>query len=91
MATIQIRIDEGTKRAAKKVLDALGLDMSTAIKAYFKQISLRKGLPFRLVTENGLTASEEQAVLKAANEARRGKNVSKYMSADEVLDHLDSL
>lgn len=91
MSTIQVRIDAKTKQAAKKVLDALGIDMSTAIKAYFKQISIRKGIPFHLYTENGLTLKEERAIFKAAEEARQGKNVTKYMSSDEFLKYLDSL
>lgn len=91
MSTIQVRIDAKTKQAAKKVLDALGIDMSTAIKAYFKQISLRRGLPFRLVTENGLTPAEERALVKAAKEAKKDKNVTKYMSADEAIKYLDTL
>lgn len=91
MTTIQVRIDEKTKQAAKKVLDSLGIDMSTAIKAYFKQISIHQGLPFQLVTENGLTPTEERVVVKRAQEARQGKGVSKYMTANELIKHLDAL
>lgn len=91
MSTIQVRIDAKTKQAAKKVLDALGIDMSTAIKAYFKQISIRRGLPFRLVTENGLTPAEERALVKAAKEAKEGKNVTPYMTPKQSLRYLESL
>ena len=35
---IQIRIDSKTKREAKKVLDNLGIDMSSAVKLFFRQI-----------------------------------------------------
>lgn len=91
MATIQIRIDNKTKRSAKRVLSKLGLDMSTAIKAYLKQISVSKGIPFRFVTENGLTPAEEKAVLKASKEASEGKNVSKWFkSVDEMFEDLHS-
>ena len=89
MTTIQIRIDEKTKRSAQKVLDKLGLDLTTAIKGYLKQISLQKGIPFRFVTENGLTPAEERAILKASREAKAGKNVSgPFTSVDELFDHL---
>jgi DNA-damage-inducible protein J len=90
MATIQIRIDEKTKRSAKRVLDALGIDMSTAIKTYLKQIAIRKGMPFRLVTQNGLTPAEERAILKASKEAAQGKNVKgPFESADELIKSLN--
>lgn len=91
MTTIQIRIDEKTKRSAKKVLAELGLDLSTAIKAYLKQITLRKGLPFRVLTENGYTLEEEQEILKAAEEARQGKNISGPFTPEEAIAHLRSL
>jgi len=91
MTTIQIRIDEKTKRSAKKVLDTLGLDMSTAIKAYLKQITISESIPFPLITQNGLTIAEEAEILKASKEADQGKNVSRWFdSVDELLEDLDS-
>ena len=51
MTNVTIRIDEKLKRDAKKALEKQGLDMSTAIKMFFKQVVLEKGLPF-LPTHN---------------------------------------
>lgn len=91
MTTIQIRIDEKTKKGAQKVLNSLGIDMSTAIKAYLKQITLREGIPFPLYTENGYTIQEEQEILKSAEEAKKGVNVSRYFdSVDEMFKELNS-
>lgn len=90
MTTIQVRIDEKTKRSAKRVLDKLGLDMSTAIKAFLKQVVAHNGIPTRLVTENGMTPAEERAVLKGDEETRQGKNVSgPFTSAEELIEHLN--
>lgn len=91
MSTIQVRIDEKTKKSAKKVLDKIGVDMSSAIKVYFKQIVISQGIPFRLVTENGLTVKEEDGILKASAEARRGKNVTRAKTWKETKAFLDSL
>ncbi|MDO8621688.1 MAG: type II toxin-antitoxin system RelB/DinJ family antitoxin [bacterium] len=90
MATIQVRIDEHVKRSANRILGTLGLDMSTAVKLFLRQVSLRKGIPFRLLTENGLTIEEESAVLRASREAKRGKNVSRAMSPKEAVEYLRS-
>lgn len=90
MTTIQIRIDEKTKKGAKKVFDKLGIDLSTGIKMYLKQVTLRKGLPFLALTENGFTPEEEQEIIKAAEEAKRGINVTKPMSGDEAIEYLRS-
>ena len=43
---INIMIDEELKENAAKVLDELGLSMSTAITLYLKQICKEKGIPF---------------------------------------------
>lgn len=86
-----MRIDEKTKRSAKRVLDRLGITMGTAIKAYLKQIELQECIPMKIVTENGLTPQEEREVIKAAREARRGKNVSRWFtSVDEMFKELDA-
>ena len=91
MDTIQIRIDEKTKHDARNILEKLGLDLSTAIKIFLKQVKVRKGLPFQVLTENGLTLAEEAQILKASNEARRGKNISKPMEGEEVINFLRRL
>jgi len=91
MTTIQIRIDEKTKKKAKKVLDDIGIDMSSAIKVYLKQIVITEGIPFPLLTENGLTVQREQEILQASEDAERGVNVSKAMDIDEALGYLDTL
>lgn len=89
MTTLQIRIDEKTKKQAKKIFASLGLDMSTGIKLYLKQVMIRKGLPFLVTTENGLTLQEEQELLQAVHEAEKGINVTKAMDADEALGYLE--
>ncbi len=91
MSTIQIRIDEKTKKSAKKVLDQVGIDMSSAIKLYLNQITIRHGIPFQILTENGLTPRQEKEILKASEEAKMGINVTKPMNIKEALAYLKSL
>lgn len=91
MSNIQIRIDKAEKEAAKKIFDKLGIDMSTAIKLFLRQTTLRKGLPFLVTTENGFTQEEEDKILRAASEAEKGINVSKKYKDDEAIEYLKSL
>jgi antitoxin component of RelBE/YafQ-DinJ toxin-antitoxin module len=68
------------------------MDMSGAIKVFFKQIVLTQGIPFPLLTENGLTMQQEQEILKASEEAKRGVNVDgPFETAEEVQAYLNSL
>jgi DNA-damage-inducible protein J len=92
MSYIQLRIDDETKNSAKKILDKLGVDMTSAIKLYLKQIVINKGIPFKLVTENGFTLEQEREILKASEEAKQGKNVTgPFSTMEEIQDYLDSL
>ncbi len=91
MTTIQVRIDEKTKQSSAKILDEIGIDMSAAIKMFLKQIILRKGIPFRAVTENGLTLEQEDIALQRCSEAVRGVNVTKPMQVDEAIAYLKKM
>ncbi len=91
MTTLQIRIDDDTKKLAKKILDDVGMDMSSAIKIYLKQIVIRKGLPFQVLTENGLTMQEENSILKASSDAKKGRNITKTSTLKAAKNHLNKL
>ncbi|MEK7102501.1 MAG: type II toxin-antitoxin system RelB/DinJ family antitoxin [Patescibacteria group bacterium] len=91
MTTLQVRIDAKTKRAAQKVLGDLGLDMSSAVRVYLKRIAITKSIPIPLMTGNGLTPSEELLILEASAEARRGKNITRPMTAKDALAYLKRL
>lgn len=91
MTTIQVRIDEKTKKSAKKVLDRIGMDMSGAVKVYLKHIVITQSIPFPLLTENGLTVKQEREILKASEEAKKGINVSGPFEGKEITDYLRKL
>ena len=91
MSNIQICINEKDKNAAKKIFDKLGLDMSSAVKLFLKQATLRKGLPFLVTTENGLTLEKEAEIIKASTEVKKGRNISKSLKGKEASDYLKSL
>ncbi len=91
MATIQIRIDEKTKRASKKTFEKMGLDLSGGIKFMLTQINLYKSIPFEPLTENGFTIRRERALLKIAEEAEAGKNLSGPMNGKEAVEYLRKL
>jgi addiction module RelB/DinJ family antitoxin len=51
--SVKARIDSDEKNASEAILDSLGVSTSDAIRMYFSQIRLRKGIPFP-ITEDGL-------------------------------------
>lgn len=51
MATLHVRIDEKTKAKVQKILEDMGLDMSTAVNIYFHHIAMQEAIPFQIVRE----------------------------------------
>ncbi|OGG80505.1 hypothetical protein A3A39_00285 [Candidatus Kaiserbacteria bacterium RIFCSPLOWO2_01_FULL_54_13] len=47
MTTVNVRIEEKTKKAASKALRNIGLDLSAGIKIFLHQVVTEKGLPFK--------------------------------------------
>ena len=73
-ATIQVRTDAKLKKNAQQVLEHLGLDLSSAINVYLRQIVITGSIPFEIRTINGFTPAQERRLLQEAEEAiKHGK------------------
>lgn len=77
-----LRLDEDTRNGAKKVFDELGMDFSTGIKIYLRQVIKTNGIPFEL--SNNTTSLD-----RSINEYRKGDYKS-FNSVDELFKDLDS-
>jgi addiction module RelB/DinJ family antitoxin len=75
---IQIRIDAATKKRRRRSFDGLGIDISSAVKLFFRQVIKRKNIPFELRGENGLTLRNAEAlresIVSAKNSGRSFKS-----------------
>ena len=77
-AVIHARIESDTKVSAEKVLRKLGLSPTEAIRMFYRQITLRKGLPFLVEIPNEVTR-------KTLEKSRAGQEVEKFDSPDEMF------
>lgn len=87
MATsnINVRIDSDLKTRSTEILNSLGLDMSTAINIYLRQIVDFNGIPFPV--QKRYNAETEQAI----REARQGKNlIGPFNSIEDFWNAVDS-
>ena len=84
---LQIRIDAKTKKEAKRVLDSLGMDMSSAIKIFLRQVINTKNFPCQLRDANGFTLTNADILRNSSIDA---KNSSKSFSkgSDLLIDAL---
>jgi len=75
-AHISTRINASDKKQAEAVFKKLGITASQAIALFYKQVTLRKGIPFPLEIPNKETQ-------KAIQDARAGK-LNTYGSLEEL-------
>lgn len=75
-AHISTRIDATDKKKAEAVFKKLGISASQAISLFYKQVSLRRGIPFPVELPNEVTQ-------KAIQDSREGR-VNEYGSVDEL-------
>ena len=82
-STITVRVEDKLKKEAGDVFREVGMDMSTAITVYLKQVVRSNGIPFPVSAEvpNALT-------LKAIQEAENGEMAS-FSSIDELMEDLN--
>ena len=82
-STITIRVDENIKKEAASIFKEVGMDMSTAINIYLKQVIRSNGIPFPISADipNAVT-------LNAIKEAEKGELAS-FSSIDELMEDLN--
>ena len=85
--TTSIRIDSNTKQAATELLNELGLDLSSAVNIFLKQVVLQGGLPFQVKYPQ--YKPEVIEAMEEAEKLSRNPNTKKYSSFSEALEDID--
>ena len=80
-AVISARIEDGLKKKAETILKKLGISPSEAITIFYKQVELRKGLPFEVKIPNATTR-------KALKDSEENKNQKKFENIDDLYKDL---
>ena len=83
-ANLHIRLPAKLKREAEKVIDALGLDTSSAIRLFFTQIMLQGTIPFALPRVRPMSAKTRKIV----EEALKEEMIGPFESTEEALQAL---
>ena len=83
VATINARIEPRLKHRAEAILHDVGLSTADAIRIFYRQICLRRGLPCDVRIPNKTTV---QALEKSLNK----EEVERFKSVDELFDDLNN-
>jgi len=80
-ATVRTRIEPGLKSEVEEILARLGLTASETVHLLYRQIKLRRGLPFEVRIPNALT-------VRTLNASKTGKGVQRFASKKELYADL---
>ncbi|XKM14025.1 type II toxin-antitoxin system RelB/DinJ family antitoxin [Orbaceae bacterium ac157xtp] len=85
MANLQIRVDEKLKNDAQQVANDLGMDLTTAVRVFLKQMVNTQGFPFRPDLDQFYSAKNQKALNASIEQLNNGNVISK------TLDELQSM
>lgn len=80
-ATVRARIEPKLKHEAESVFEDLGLSTAQAVTLFYRQVTLRKGLPFDVVIPN-------KATRKTFEDTDAGRDLVVCKDADEMFKKL---
>ena len=80
-SVINARTEKDLKEEVEVILKQLGLSTTEAINIFFRQVKLRKGLPFAVEIPN-------EATLKAFRDSEAGKDLVECKDADDMFAKL---
>lgn len=90
MATtnLNVRVDENLKKNAEELLNELGMNMSTAINVFLRQLVRVHGIPFEIKVE--VPNDETLAAIAEGERMLNDPNAKRFKSVDELFEELES-
>ena len=73
---IHVRIDEDIKKQAQQIFNEIGLDMSTAINIFIRQVIRSRGFPFLPATDPFYSESNMMHLMSVKADADAGRNMA---------------
>ncbi len=86
---LSVRVDTELKKDVESCLDEMGLNMSTAITMYLKQIAKLRAIPFQ-VTANPRPNRTTIAAIEEAERIAHDPSVKGYRDIDSLMEALNS-
>ena len=80
-AMINARTERELKKEVEVILQSLGMSTTEAINIFFRQVKLRRGLPFPVEIPNDET-------LKVFQDSEGGKGLVECKDADDMFNRL---
>ena len=86
---VNIRLDEDLKKQTEVLLSNMGLNMTTAMNMFLRQVVRQGKIPFEIATD--IPNSETLAAIKEVDDIINGKITAKqYSSTKELFEDLEA-
>lgn len=76
---VRARISPALKEKAEAIFDKLGLGHTDAIRLFYQQVLLNRGLPFSVNVPN-------QETVRALRQVKSRKKLKRYKTAGQIFD-----
>lgn len=86
---IHILVDKKTKKEVQKTLEMLGLDLSSAVRIYFKKIISEKAIPFEISADPFYSESNMKFLDESIKQMEEGKVVVKTLKELRDMENED--
>ncbi len=80
-AMVRARVEPNLKQDAESLFEQLGLSATQAITLFYRQVALRRGLPFDVIIPNAATR-------KTLDATDRGEGLTLCKDADDMFKKL---
>ena len=81
-STIHVRINSELKENAERILEQIGISSAEAIRLFYKQIELKKGIPFDIKIPNEVTE-------ETLNKSKKGIDVHQVKDSEQLFSELE--
>ena len=81
-SVVHARMEPATKRKAEVVLAKLGITPTEAIRVFYRQISMRQGLPFPVAIPNARTVT-------TLRKSRSGQGIEHFATLESMFESWD--
>jgi DNA-damage-inducible protein J len=79
--SVRAQIEPKLQAEAERIFEELGLNASDAIRVFYRQVVLRKGLPFDVLIPN-------KATRRAMRDVQLGRGLTRYKDTAEMREKL---
>lgn len=86
MANLQIRIDDDLRDKAQQIAQDLGMDLTTAVRVFLKQMVHNHGLPFKPELDPFYMIRNQTALDVSIQQLSEGKLVKKSLADLQAME-----